>query len=889
MPYLSALLPLFAGIISFGLGLTAFYLSKSGFRGRFMRLCIVTVHWQISWVLLFLSPDPAYADLICRIGYSGIIFLPIICYETICLYLNKKSRDIPVFYGLNMGFLACLWTTDLFIRGPHQYWFGFYPEAGVLHKFYLLTVAYFLSRVMISLVRVYRTETEPVRKTRAKYFLLSIMVFSLSGVDYLLNYPALVQSIGADLYPVGIFFISFSIFIFILCHFVVLNMTLEKRVNQKTRELTQSVKDLEKAASAKKNFIANITHELRTPLTLIRGWTEFMGDGEAGPVPDELIPVIDKIKLQTLSLTHKINALLKISKFDEGLNALALTRINVDTCIFQIVSSFRGLIEAKQVDLNYYSSAAIPPLYLDREKLKDILNNLIRNAYKFTEHGEISVTLSNTEKEIIIEVRDTGVGMSPKIMNTIFNRFQQGDNSWTRMYEGTGLGLAIARESVERMYGTISVESVENEWTCFTLALPMDLEQKEPEAIVERRKKDRRCVNLPIPHADRRKKDRRAKDLAQIDDIDLVQINLTDTNKNTHGQIRKIEAKQPDGTIVIAEDNPGILEFLASALKNYTLYLASDGQLAWESIKQTRPDLVISDIMMPKMDGFSLLRKIRARKKTTSIPVIIITSLSDRNDRIKSLQLGADDFLTKPFHHLELQARVKNVISLHTLERERTKREQLEIFLMVLASTIESKDTYTGGHVERVANYARDLARKLDFPPGRVNDIYMGATVHDVGKIGIRDEVLNKPGRLSEKELAHISEHPVIGKNILSKLKIAPIAVNIAYCHHERWDGKGYPNGTHGKAIPVEARIAAIADCWDAITSDRPYRKAMPLSKAIHLMKSERGKALDPELLDLFMDPGDAIFLNYVPEAQRRAFEASASEAGKKAANQQAS
>ncbi len=878
MPYLSALLPLFAAVVSFGLGLTAFYLSKNSIRKSFLRLCAVTVHWQMSWVFLFLCTDPGFADIICKIGYSGIIFLPIICYETICLYLKKKPKDIPVFYGLNLGLLACLWTTDLFIQGPHKYWFGFYPKAGILHQVYLLTVVYFIGRVILDLLRVYRQEADPVKKTRIKYFLLSTMVFSLSGVDYLLNYPVIVGTLDLELYPFGVFFISFAIFIFILCHFVILNMTLEKRVVQKTRQLSQSVKDLEKAANVKKNFIANITHELRTPLTLIRGWTDFMGDGEAGPVPYDLSPVIDKIKVQTLSLTHKINELLKISKFDAGMDTLALTRINVDTCIFQIVASFRGLIEANHVDLNYYTSSTVQNMFLDKEKLKDILNNLIRNAYKFTEQGEISVTLSNTEKDILIEVRDTGVGMSPAVMESIFNRFQQGDSSKTRMYEGAGLGLAIVKESAERMYGNICVTSLENEWTCFTLTLPMDLEKKEPEAVIERRNNDRRKIDKPFHHANRRQKDRRARDLAQIDASDLIQINLLDSNKSVAGQIRKIEVPNPEGTIVVAEDNPGILDFLASALKNYTLYLASNGELAWEAINQVMPDLVISDIMMPKMDGFTLLKKIRAQKKTTSTPVIIITSLSERNDRIKSLQSGADDFLTKPFHHLELQARVKNVISLHTLERERTKREQLEVFLMVLASTIESKDTYTGGHVERVANYARDLAQRLGLPEGRVNDIYMGATVHDVGKIGIRDEVLNKPGRLSDKELLHIREHPVIGKNILSKLKIAPIAVNIAYCHHERWDGSGYPNGTRGKTIPMEARIAAIADCWDAITSNRPYRKAMPLSKAIRIMTSERGKSLDPDLLDLFMDPKDTIFLNYIPDSQKEDYEESKSD-----------
>jgi putative two-component system response regulator len=182
---------------------------------------------------------------------------------------------------------------------------------------------------------------------------------------------------------------------------------------------------------------------------------------------------------------------------------------------------------------------------------------------------------------------------------------------------------------------------------------------------------------------------------------------------------------------------------------------------------------------------------------------------------------------------------------------------------MVLASVIESKDKYTGGHVERVANFARDLAIKADLPDTLTNDIFMGTIVHDVGKIGIKDEVLNKPDKLTKEEFDHIKTHPVIGKNLLSKLKIAPIAVNIAYYHQEKWNGKGYPCGISKTDIPIEARISTIADFWDAITSERPYRDAMPLEKAIQVMNEERGKSFDPRLLDLFMDENDKLYLKY--------------------------
>jgi HD-GYP domain-containing protein (c-di-GMP phosphodiesterase class II) len=202
-----------------------------------------------------------------------------------------------------------------------------------------------------------------------------------------------------------------------------------------------------------------------------------------------------------------------------------------------------------------------------------------------------------------------------------------------------------------------------------------------------------------------------------------------------------------------------------------------------------------------------------------------------------------------------------------TAEGLRKKAEaQLEKFLLVLSSAIESKDRYTGGHVERVAKYARDLAYKHGFRGNKLRALYLGAMVHDVGKIGVRDTVLNKAGSLSPQELAHMQSHPTQGKILLSKIEDIEIATIIAHCHQERFDGKGYPQGLKGEDIPIEARIVTIVDYWDAIITDRPYRKAFNLKKAIDIMRQEKGKAFDPLLYDLFMDEKDKLYLKYVSE-----------------------
>ena len=790
--------------------------------------------------------------------------MPISYYEAVIHYLDFSRKHITWFYYLGFAFLISLWTSDLFIKGVHLYPFGYYPKAGILHVVYLFMIIVLIAMNFNILYRSFKKEKNPIKKNQLKFFLISTAIFCFASIDYFLNYPDLMEKLNIQLYPFGVFIISFSLLVFVLSHFITLNLTLENRVKIKTAQLKESVEALEEAARYKKDFIANVTHELRTPLTLIRGWTDYILEGESGKVPEKILEIIDKVDLQTLNLTQKINELLKIAKYDAGMETIVLTKTDINANILQIINSFKGLTDKSGIDLNYLNKTKIKDIFIDIEKLKDILNNLIRNSYKFTEKGEIKVTLTQADDMVIIQVKDTGIGMSQNVIKNIFQRFQQGDSSKTRQYEGTGLGLAIVEDCVKLLHGTISVESIENRGSTFTVKLPMDIEKREPDSIRERRVKDRRTTSNDLGPDDRRQKDRRLSDLAKIDDKDILKISMSEKTISSEATIKKIKPDQPSkGVIVIAEDNIGIQDLLITALKGYTLFIASNGKAALQAILDFTPNLVISDIMMPIMDGYTLLENIRTNENTVNLPVIIITSLTEQDDKIKSLQLGADDYLTKPFHHLELQARVKNVVSLHKLEREKTRSDQLEVFLMVLASVIESKDQYTGGHVERVAGYARDLARKADLPENQINDIFLGTIVHDVGKIGIKDEVLNKPGRLTDEEFEHIKQHPLIGKNLLSKLEIAPTAVNIAFCHQEKWDGSGYPSGLKGEDIAIEARIATIADVWDAITSDRAYRKSMPLEKAIDIMHQERGKSFDPELFDLFMDKNDKLYLNY--------------------------
>ncbi|MFP4446330.1 MAG: 7TM diverse intracellular signaling domain-containing protein, partial [Desulfosudaceae bacterium] len=601
------------------------------------------------------------------------------------------------------------------------------------------------------------------------------------------------------------------------------NKTLD--LNQQKQQLEHANRELTKINSMKSHLFANLSHELRTPLTLIRGWTDCIIDGEMGAIPEKLKDTIRKIDNQSLALTEKINHMLKLSKFDAGMAKLVLHNLDIETHVANTVANFQDLALHRNIALNYLCRSRVGHIPMDREKLTDILNNLIRNAYKFTVEGKIDVCLSTRDNHMILEVNDTGIGMNQDSLDNIFNRFHQGDNSRTRHYEGTGLGLAIVKESVDMLQGSISVESVENKGTAFTIHIPMNLDQLAPQAFKEKRGTDRRkAAQEDYGRNDRRKKMRREEDFVKFGNKNIIEIMTSDRRKDDMTTVKVVETENPLGRLVVAEDNAAVRLLLQTILKEYTLYLAPNGLLAWETIQKEHPDLILSDIMMPVLDGYSLVEHVKSNKETKNIPIILITATADRDDRIRGLQMGADDFLTKPFHHLELKARVNNVISLRRLYREKLRSEQLEIFLMVLASAIESKDQYTGGHVERVAYYARDLARKMKLPEEKVHEVYLGTIVHDIGKIGIREDVLNKTGSLTTEEYEHIKEHPVIGKQLLAKLEMLPTAVNIAYGHQEKWNGTGYPQKLKGENIPIEARISTVADFWDAITSDRPYR-----------------------------------------------------------------
>jgi len=306
------------------------------------------------------------------------------------------------------------------------------------------------------------------------------------------------------------------------------------------------------------------------------------------------------------------------------------------------------------------------------------------------------------------------------------------------------------------------------------------------------------------------------------------------------------------GTILIADDqaaNRELLEELLTA-EGFKVASVATGAAALEALAKNPIDLVLLDVMMPTLTGFAVCEKIKANPDTYLIPVVLITALSDKQDRIEGIKAGADDFLTRPVDRTELLARVRSLL---TLKLRTDELERAESVLFALARSIEGKDPYTHGHCERLAEYSACLGEHLQLSEEQLIALRRAGVVHDVGKIAVPDKILLKPGRLTAEEWTLIKEHPAVGERICAPLKSFRFVLPIIRHHHEKFDGSGYPDGLRGEAIPVTARVLQVVDVYDALTTDRPYKKAFSVTDALQTMKEEVAKGWwDPHIFDQF-------------------------------------
>lgn len=312
-------------------------------------------------------------------------------------------------------------------------------------------------------------------------------------------------------------------------------------------------------------------------------------------------------------------------------------------------------------------------------------------------------------------------------------------------------------------------------------------------------------------------------------------------------------------SILLVDDEPANLHVLKHILQDdYRLLFARDGERALELASSEHPQLILLDVMMPGTTGHEVCTRLKADPRTEAIPVIFVTALANPEDEALGFELGAVDYISKPVSAPIVRARVRTHLSL--VRAEVLRQTRLNI-VQALGMAAEYKDNETGLHVIRMSHFSRIIALEAGFSAEDAEELLHAAPMHDVGKIGIPDAILQKPGKLDADEWAIMQQHPDIGARIIGEhdASMLQMARRIALGHHEKWDGSGYPAGLAGTNIPVEARIIAIADVFDALTSVRPYKRAWSVDEAVALIREQSGKHFDPHLVNCFLARLDEI------------------------------
>ena len=311
-----------------------------------------------------------------------------------------------------------------------------------------------------------------------------------------------------------------------------------------------------------------------------------------------------------------------------------------------------------------------------------------------------------------------------------------------------------------------------------------------------------------------------------------------------------LAADEGHARILVVDDDALIRQILADQLveAGFLVSTAGDGEEALAKVEDEPPDLILLDVIMPKLDGFEVCRRLKSDERTILIPVVMITVLTATQERIKGIEVGADDFLSKPFNPQELITRVRSLLRLKRFTDELEKGEGV---LFALALSVEARDPNTGDHCDRLARASVALGKLLGLPYAQLKALHRAGILHDLGKIATPDAILLKPGALTENEAAVIQKHPLIGEQICAPLRSMRLVLPIIRHHHERLDGGGYPDGLAGDAIPMPAQVLQCVDIYDALTSARPYRPAYNHERACSILREEATKGWrDPGLVD---------------------------------------
>jgi response regulator RpfG family c-di-GMP phosphodiesterase/anti-sigma regulatory factor (Ser/Thr protein kinase) len=588
-----------------------------------------------------------------------------------------------------------------------------------------------------------------------------------------------------------------------------------ERLAAERARLEEKNQSLARAAQAKSDFVASMSHELRTPLNSIIGFSDLLLDEESDdPAAAWRRRFVTNIHESGRHLLGLVNDILDLAKVEAGRMELALSTFEVGAALQAVEATIRPLAEKKGITLATRVAPEIGTVHADEGKFRQVLYNLYSNAVKFTpEGGRVEATARLTDGAVAVVVADTGPGIAPEDQERLFEPFLQLRHADGAQREGTGLGLVLTRRLVELQGGQISVESVLGQGSRFGFTLPLRV--AAPRQLV-----------IPPPLVEPAAEDAAAAD-------------------------------QP--LLLVVEDDACARDLLRSYLSTagYRVAAVADGTSGLQQARALRPAAILLDVMLPGLDGFAITRRLKAEARTATIPIVLVTGLSERADRLRGLEAGADEFLTKPVDRVELLARVRSLLRLKRLRDEREARSVVQATylatLKVLAGAIETRDPSASGHAERVAALAVAIGRELGWDADQLAALELGATLHDVGKITVAEHVLRKPGPLDDAEWEQVRRHPERGARLLEGVPVLEQSLDCVLHHQERYDGGGYPNGLAGDAIPLEARVVAVADTFATMTSDRPYRKALRPETAVAEIERGAGTQFDPTVVAAFL------------------------------------
>jgi signal transduction histidine kinase/DNA-binding response OmpR family regulator len=634
------------------------------------------------WFQMFFKTDPAQWIFVVILRNTALT-LTILCFIrfTYLLIYSKLLRLFFVFFVIGLGLTIWSWFRPLMTL-PYLavFWIAAYAEIG---------------RVLIAT----RMRKREVQLEGSWIILFGAIPLALTAIYWFLvglevaPEPWSFEEFPTPFYAMLLLMISMSVFL--ARNFAQTNKNLEaklvevKALSEKTlqQELERArlkqelelehlqAEKLQEIDRVKSRFFANISHEFRTPLTLILGPLEkLLAENVQEPVKKQYRLMLRNGR----RLLRLINQLLDLARLEAGSMSLKARQENIVQLLKGIVLSFSSLAERKQITLKFHASEESIIVYVDRDKLEKIVSNLLSNAFKFTpEGGKISVQLTvnsdqltanqlYTDHCLLITVEDTGIGIHPDKLEKIFDRFYQADDSYTREQEGSGIGLALTKELVELHHGEIYVISEIGKGSTFIVRLPLGKEHLKQEEVVEEVFSDQFSV------------------------ISEQGVDSPSIQPSIDPSIQAQATSDQQPVLLIVEDNADVRAYIRDYLdEDYQIIEAVDGNEGFEEAVRVVPDLIISDVMMPKIDGYELCRKLKTDERTSHIPVILLTARAGGESKVEGLETGADDYIIKPFDARELQVRVKNLI-----EQRRKLREcfRKEITLQPKAIAITSMD-----------------------------------------------------------------------------------------------------------------------------------------------------------------------------------------------------